>query len=156
MPSIDVVLGDITTVAVEAIVKAATNGMRGRGGVDEAIHPAGGPAILTDRTARFPNGLATGTLGGPRLAIYLGQPIPQVPVHRQQDHLGREAEASEPEGILTGGPGRRMRFIEPPPAPPVEEGFDGAICGRWHRCRSGTGRRLGPRSTTATTLFGAS
>lgn len=63
MPSVDVVLGDITTVAVDAIVNAADNRMRGGGGVDGAIHRAGGPAILEDCVARFPDGLATGDAG---------------------------------------------------------------------------------------------
>ena len=63
MPSIDVVLGDITSVAVDAIVNAANNQMRGGGGVDGAIHRAGGPAILADCVARFPDGLATGDAG---------------------------------------------------------------------------------------------
>lgn len=63
MPSIDVVLGDITTVTVDAIVNAANGRMRGGGGVDGAIHRAGGPAILADCVARFPDGLATGDAG---------------------------------------------------------------------------------------------
>ena len=63
MPSIDVVLGDIISVAVDAIVNAANNQMRGGGGVDGAIHRAGGPAILADCIARFPDGLATGDAG---------------------------------------------------------------------------------------------
>jgi len=63
MPSIDVVLGDITTVAVDAIVNAANNQMRGGGGVDGAIHRAGGATILADCIARFPDGLATGDAG---------------------------------------------------------------------------------------------
>lgn len=63
MPSIDVVLGDITTIAADAIVNAANNRMRGGRGVDGAIHRAGGPAILAACVARFPNGLATGDAG---------------------------------------------------------------------------------------------
>lgn len=63
MPSIDVIRADITTVAVDAIVNAADSRMRGGGGVDGAIHRAGGPAILGDCAARFPHGLATGDAG---------------------------------------------------------------------------------------------
>lgn len=58
-----VVHGDITTQQVDAIVNAANNAMRGGGGVDGAIHAAGGPAILEDCIARFPHGLATGDAG---------------------------------------------------------------------------------------------
>ena len=63
MSDVTVVLGDITTQQVDAIVNAANNAMRGGGGVDGAIHAAGGPAILEDCIARFPDGLATGDAG---------------------------------------------------------------------------------------------
>jgi O-acetyl-ADP-ribose deacetylase len=63
MPRIAVVEGDITQQAVDAIVNAASRAMRGGGGVDGAIHRAGGPSILRECIARFPNGLATGDAG---------------------------------------------------------------------------------------------
>lgn len=61
--NITVVEGDITAQDVDAVVNAANNAMRGGGGVDGAIHRAGGPAVLEDCIARFPDGLATGDAG---------------------------------------------------------------------------------------------
>jgi O-acetyl-ADP-ribose deacetylase (regulator of RNase III) len=58
-----VVRGDITQQQVDAVVNAANRAMRGGGGVDGAIHRAGGPAILEDCVRRFPHGLATGEAG---------------------------------------------------------------------------------------------
>jgi O-acetyl-ADP-ribose deacetylase len=60
---VTVVEGDITTQRVDAVVNAANRAMRGGGGVDGAIHRAGGPAVLEDCVARFPHGLATGEAG---------------------------------------------------------------------------------------------
>ena len=58
-----VVQGDITRQEVDAVVNAANRAMRGGGGVDGAIHAAGGPAVLEDCGRRFPDGLATGDAG---------------------------------------------------------------------------------------------
>jgi O-acetyl-ADP-ribose deacetylase (regulator of RNase III) len=61
--NITVVQGDITEQEVDAVVNAANRAMRGGGGVDGAIHRAGGPAILADCKERFPHGLDTGQAG---------------------------------------------------------------------------------------------
>jgi O-acetyl-ADP-ribose deacetylase (regulator of RNase III) len=61
--NLTVVQGDITVQEVDAVVNAANRAMRGGGGVDGAIHRAGGPAILADCKERFPHGLATGEAG---------------------------------------------------------------------------------------------
>jgi O-acetyl-ADP-ribose deacetylase (regulator of RNase III) len=60
---LSVIHGDIVAQQVDAVVNAASRRMRGGGGVDGAIHRAGGPEVLEDCRRRFPDGLATGQAG---------------------------------------------------------------------------------------------
>jgi len=69
--------GDITKQDTEAIVNAANFSLMGGGGVDGAIHRAGGPAILEEckqivaRQGRLPTGKAVMTTGGNLKASYV-------------------------------------------------------------------------------------
>ncbi|MBN1857124.1 MAG: O-acetyl-ADP-ribose deacetylase [Dehalococcoidia bacterium] len=69
--------GDITTQMVDAIVNAANSRLMGGGGVDGAIHRAGGPSIMQEcrdivsQYGRLPTGEAVSTTGGNLHAPYV-------------------------------------------------------------------------------------
>lgn len=91
-----VVVGDITHLAVDAIVNAANATLLGGGGVDGAIHRAGGPAILEAcqqiRKTQYPRGLPTGeaviTTGGNLPARHVIHTV--GPIYGRHD--GQEAQ----------------------------------------------------------------
>jgi O-acetyl-ADP-ribose deacetylase (regulator of RNase III) len=65
--TLEVVQGDITHQDIEAIGNAANSALAGGGGVDGAIHRAGGPSIMAEMKARYkgcPTGSAVITGGG--------------------------------------------------------------------------------------------
>jgi O-acetyl-ADP-ribose deacetylase (regulator of RNase III) len=74
---VSIVQGDITAQTTDAIVNAANSGLMGGGGVDGAIHRAGGPPILEEckaivaREGRLPTGKAVMTTGGNLKARYV-------------------------------------------------------------------------------------
>lgn len=69
---IELVKGDITHQQTDAIVNAANARLAGGGGVDGAIHHAGGHAIMEELRRKFPAGCPTGDAvitGGGRLRV---------------------------------------------------------------------------------------
>lgn len=58
---LELVQGDVTEQNVDAIVNAANSQLAGGGGVDGAIHRAGGPAIMEETDRRYPDGCPTGS-----------------------------------------------------------------------------------------------
>jgi O-acetyl-ADP-ribose deacetylase (regulator of RNase III) len=71
--TLSIVEGDITKEETDAIVNAANSGLRGGGGVDGAIHRAGGPAIMEEcrKIGHCPTGQAVITTGGNLKAKYV-------------------------------------------------------------------------------------
>jgi O-acetyl-ADP-ribose deacetylase len=95
---IELVLGDITRQAVDAIVNAANSTLLGGGGVDGAIHRAGGPAIHEECIAiraergECPAGEAVLTGGGNLPARYVIHAVGPV---------WRGGDQGEPEQLVS-------------------------------------------------------
>ena len=95
-PRIKLLQGDITKVKVDAIVNAANTSLLGGGGVDGAIHRAGGPAILEecqkirDRQGGCKAGEAVITTGGrlpAKYVIHTVGPVWNGGVHHEEELL---------------------------------------------------------------------
>jgi len=101
-----VLVADITKQLVTAIVNAANSSLMGGGGVDGAIHRAGGPQILTEcqniRRTRYPQGLPTGeavlTTAGALPADYIIHTV--GPVYGRNDDRDAELLAACYENSL--------------------------------------------------------
>ena len=96
---IELVRGDITHEATDAIVNAANEGLRGGGGVDGALHRAGGPAIMQEcrNIGRCPTGTAVVTTGGRLKAKFVIHAV--GPIYRD----GESGEADLLRSAYRGG-----------------------------------------------------
>ena len=110
--------GDITRVAADAIVNAANSALAGGGGVDGAIHRAGGPVIMREldgirrQIGRCPTGSAVATAAGRLPAKYVFHAV--GPVYRDGRHGEPELLASCYRKCLAMAEERDVRTISFP------------------------------------------
>ena len=98
---LELVTGDITRQTTDAIVNAANSQLAGGGGVDGAIHRAGGPAIMAETRQRYPQGCPTGdaVISGAgqlpaRYVIHAVGPVWHGGQHREAGQLASAYEKS--------------------------------------------------------------
>jgi O-acetyl-ADP-ribose deacetylase (regulator of RNase III) len=107
--------GDITCVAADAIVNAANSALAGGGGVDGAIHRAGGPEIMREldgirrQIGHCPTGSAVATAAGRLPARYVFHAV--GPVYRDGRHGEPELLASCYRKCLEMAEERGLRTI---------------------------------------------
>jgi O-acetyl-ADP-ribose deacetylase (regulator of RNase III) len=79
--------GNIVEVEADAIVNAANSGLRGGGGVDGAIHRAGGPTIMEEcrKIGGCPTGSAVATTAGKLRATYVFHAVGPIYSGRSED-----------------------------------------------------------------------
>ena len=110
--------GDITRVAADAIANAANSALAGGGGVDGAIHRAGGPEIMREldgirqKIGRCPTGSAVATTAGRLPAKYVFHAV--GPVYRDGRHGEPELLASCYRKCLEMAEERDVRTISFP------------------------------------------
>jgi O-acetyl-ADP-ribose deacetylase (regulator of RNase III) len=109
------VQGDITKVPADAICNAANSGLRGGGGVDGAIHRAGGPSIMAEldtiraRMGGCPTGSAVATGAGALPARFVFHAV--GPVYRNGKSGEPEALAAAYQACLALAVERGARSI---------------------------------------------
>ena len=112
------VRGDITVIRVDAIVNAANSGLHGGGGVDGAIHRAGGPAIMKEldeirsRLGGCPTGSAVPTGAGALPAQHVFHAV--GPIYSDGTHREAELLRSCYQTCLALGEERDVRTISFP------------------------------------------
>lgn len=111
-------IGDITKIRVDAIVNAANSALAGGGGVDGAIHRAGGPSIMREldtvreQSGGCPTGSAVITTAGSLPAQFVFHAV--GPVYRDGRHGEAELLASCYRTCLKLAEEREVRSISFP------------------------------------------
>lgn len=112
------VIGDITNIRVDAVVNAANSQLRGGGGVDGAIHRAGGPTLMRELdqiredSGPCPTGSAVVTTAGALPAQYVFHAV--GPIYRDGNHHEAELLASCYRKCLQLAEERGLRSISFP------------------------------------------
>ena len=106
--------GDITRLAVDAIANAANSALAGGGGVDGAIHRAGGPSLMQElrKYGSCPTGSAVATSAGNLPAKYVFHAV--GPVYRDGRHGEPELLASCYRACLALAEERGVRTLSFP------------------------------------------
>jgi O-acetyl-ADP-ribose deacetylase len=111
-------VGDITKIRVDAIVNAANSGLRGGGGVDGAIHRAGGPTLMREldviraEQGGCPTGSAVATSAGALPAQFVFHAV--GPIYHDGNHGEAEQLASCYRTCLELAEQRGLRSISFP------------------------------------------